>query len=80
MEFSVEAIAEYPSTFEDLNCYHDKMIRSENEYVIIVYSRYFKSVGKPHFCVIACQDITSEVFRSGRVFVNRSPYRIEPPF
>ena len=30
------AIAEYPSTFEDLTCYHDTMIRSENDYVITI--------------------------------------------
>ena len=31
---AIGAIAEYPATFEDITCYHDTMIRSENDDVI----------------------------------------------
>jgi hypothetical protein len=69
----IGAIAEYPSTFEDLTCYHDKMIRSENDYVIIVYSRFYKACVSYILRYCARVMITSEVFRSGRVYSAIAP-------
>ena len=49
------------------------MIRSENDYVIIVYSRYYKAWVSYILRYCTRVMITSEVFRSGRVYSQPRP-------